>query len=275
MKLQRKLTNKEWKEIVKKGPGIRNYRGKRTLFYNGEILFDDDTIEPLVYDYEERDTWQVVMVLPGVEVIPEWTFRCCRNVETVIMADTVKRIEYSGFDCCSSLEFVKLSRNLEYIGSGAFLFCESLTSIFIPPSCREIGERALESCTRLIIFYVPQTTMLGDNVIADTESLIEASPFGEDVIDEDGRYQNNERVHAWVKNLNQSEEYALHRACSSFNPITEVVYGIVKRQGLKSFKKENEIGVTPAQYLEENPFADIDQRTIVKRYVIEMMGETV
>jgi hypothetical protein len=49
----------------------------------------------------------------------------------------------------------------------------------------------------------------------------------------------------------------------------------VKRQGLKSFKRKNQIGITPLQYLEENPFSeDIKQSSVMRRYVLEMMGES-
>ena len=273
MKLQRKLTNKEWADVVALGPGVRNYRGKRTLFYNGEILWDEDEEEWIIYDWEERESWEIVIILPGVEIIPDFTFDECDNVEIVIMADTVKRIEDVAFFHCISLEFVKLPRNLEYIGKTAFRCCQSLTSIYIPPSCREIEERAFKGCKKLIIFHVPQTIGLGEGVIAET-ALIRASYSEEYKFF--GEYQSNEDVNAWIKNTNgNDEEYALHRACSSFNPMSDIIYGIVKRQGLKSLHKKNQIGVTPVQYLEENPYANIDQQKLMKRYILEMMGEAV
>ena len=93
MRQLRKLTNKEWKEIGEKykNGGVYIYRGKRTLFWNGEKLRGDD--EYLIYNNEERDSWEVIIILPGVEIIPEGTFGNCENVETVIMSDTVQRIE--------------------------------------------------------------------------------------------------------------------------------------------------------------------------------------
>ena len=274
MKLQRKLTNREWADVVALGPGVHNYRGKRTIFYNGEILFDEEDGELHIYDKEERQTWKVIIILPGVEIIPDFTFHECDNVEIVIMADTVKRIEFCAFLHCYSLKFVKFSRNLEYIGFAAFRCCESLISIFIPPSCREIEDCAFHACHQLIIFHVPHTIELGEGVIAET-ALIRASPF-EEYKFSFGEYQNNEEVNAWIKNTNgDDEEYALHRACSSFNPMTDIIYGIVKRQGLESFHKKNEIGITPLQYLEENPFGDIEQQKLMKRYILEMMGEAV
>ena len=123
----------------------------------------------------------------------------------------------------------------------------------------------------MIIFIVPDNTRIGENVIADT-ALLKASTFDPD---EEGDYENTQEVNAWIKNINDDEEFALHRACSSYNPLTDIIYEIVKRQGLKSFATKNQIGVTPLQYLEGNPFADIDQQNLMKRYILEMMGETV
>ncbi|GFH50292.1 leucine-rich repeat domain-containing protein [Chaetoceros tenuissimus] len=267
-----RVQTEEWRQFI---PGVRMYKGKKTCFYNGEILWDEDHGEYLVYSKEEQLSWDVVIVLPGVEVICEVTFADCEKLETVVMADTVRRIEGHAFSNCDSLTYVKLSRNLEYIGIEAFCECSSLISIFIPPSCREIAHFAFTACTKLIILSVPQHTQLGDKVIAWTK-LIKASSFETNAI---GVYDDSisENVNEWIKNINgDDDQYALHRACSSFNPLSEIIYEIVKRQGLIAFKKKNEIGITPLQYLEANPFAkDIDQSSFVKRYILEMMGEAV
>ena len=244
------------------------YRGKRTLFYNGEelLLDEDENFEFLIYNEEERETWQAIIVLPGVEVIPWNAFMHCENVEVVIMAHTVKRIETFAFVRCKRLKVVKLSTNLEYIGDCVFWYCKSLTSVFIPPSCREIGHNVFVECTKLIILCVPQHTELGVNVVGCT-ALIKASPFGCD--------SNHEEVNHWIKNQNMTQDFVLHRACSSFDPTQEMVYGIVKHKGLDAFQMKNAIGITPLQYLQVNPFAEIDQTKMITRYILEMMGEVV
>jgi hypothetical protein len=86
MRLQRGFTNKEWKEIGEKyrDGGVHMFRGKKTYFYNGEELWDDENDEYLIYDLFERESWEVFIILPGVEVIPECTFSNCFNVKTVI-----------------------------------------------------------------------------------------------------------------------------------------------------------------------------------------------
>ena len=210
------------------------YKDKKTLFYNGEILLDDFW-ESLIYDEEERESWKVIIVLPGVEEIPFYTFRGCKNLETVIMSDTVRWIEWGAFFWCYS----------------AFYYCEALVSIFIPPSCREIDREAFLNCEKLKIFHVSQQTELGDSIIANT-ALIKASRFETDEYD---YYQNHDdEVNEWIKNLNQDEEFALNRECASYEPSDDNIYEIIKQQGLSSIHVKNQIGLTAFEYLHKNPY---------------------
>lgn len=263
--MQMRIHTEEWQLFV---PGVRMYRGKKTYFYNGEKLWDDEHKVFIIYDFGERDSWEVIIVLPGVEMIPGMAFYHCINIKAVVMSDSVKRIEYNAFDICKKLAFVKLSTGLEYIGEDAFAGTK-LTSIFIPPSCQEICDYAFQYCEELIILSVPQDTRLGINVIEKT-ALLEASPFyardQEDII--------NDEVNEWLKNIN--EQYELHRVCSSFNPLENTIYRIVQMErSLDVFNRKNSIGITPSQYLEANPFAEVKEQKIINRFILEMMGEIV
>ena len=260
-----RVQTEEWRRFI---PGSRMYKGKKTLFYNGEKLWDDENNEYLIYDEEEQKSWEVIIVLPGVEVIPRDVFMSCVRIEAVIMSDTVRRVEREAFYYCMSLSYVKLSRNLEYIANAAFIGCKSLKAIFVPPSCRDIGDYAFAVCEKLIIFQVPHQTQLGEMVIGGDTALIEASAFR-------GYYDNYEEVNDWIKSHHEDNEFSLHRACVSYNPLDEVIFDIVKRQGLKAFKKEDRVGVTASQYLSENPFSEIEEQTIIKRYILDMMGEVI
>ena len=287
MRLQRKLTNKEWKEVVALGPGVHIFRGKKTLIYNGEKLFDREK-DLLVYNEEERNSWQVIIVIPGVEIIPEGTFAICENVKTVIMADSVQRIEMCAFANCNSLVYLRLSRNLEFISRGAFYDCKGLTSIFVPPSCREIEYGAFYGSDKLIIFHVPQHTLLGDevNVIMHT-ALLEVSPLAirppvHEHADSDYRelpntneYNMSEEFYQWIKDVNMDEEFELHLECASFEPSEDNIYNVLKKKGLSSFKEKNDIGITASRYLEENPFSEIDEQKLVNKFVLELMGEVI
>lgn len=257
-----RIQTEEWRRFI---PGCRMYKGKKTLFYNGEILWNEiDIVHPfLMYDWEERQSWEVIIILPGVEIIPESTFFSCRNVKTVIIADTVKRIEWSTFSNCKSLEYVRFSLNIEFIGSSAFVGCKSLTSMFIPQSCQEISNRAFEKCTKLIILSVPYHTRLGINVIYLT------------ALSKVCRIKYSEGINDWIHNHHIDMQFALHRVSSSSCPILEEMHAIVKQQGLAAFTKPDSIGVTPSKYLALNPFVELKEQEIIKRYINEMMGEAV
>lgn len=247
------------------------YKGKKTFFYNGEKLWEGYGLNgnPLVYDHEERQSWEVIIVLPGVEVIPEYSFNECMNLKIIIMNDAVKRIEVGGFDGCSSLSFVNLSRNLEYIGSYAFSHCCSLTSIFIPPSCIEIDNKAFWGCKSLIILGMPEHVELGEEVFKCT-ALISQSPFE---IDEYGGYDSDheEEADEWIKSINNDVACTLHRVCSSYNHLAEAIHTLVKQKGIEAMRIQNTIGITSSQYLEGNTFVDISEKEIINRYILDMM----
>ncbi|GFH61557.1 predicted protein [Chaetoceros tenuissimus] len=92
-----RLSEEDWDEAVALGPGVREYKGMRTLFYNGEKLWrrsgnsrfgSDHLGRPRMYRKQERRSWQAIIVLPGVKIIPAYTFFDCESIEVVIMADT-------------------------------------------------------------------------------------------------------------------------------------------------------------------------------------------
>ncbi|GFH47241.1 hypothetical protein CTEN210_03716 [Chaetoceros tenuissimus] len=263
-------------------PGVRMYNNLKTLFYNGEKLWEGDDeyfgllefaeepAHPLIYNREERNSWQQIMVLPGVEEILTCTFQGCINVEKVVMYD-VRWIRSKAYMYCDSLRRIVFSRNLELIESNGISDCKSLPSIFLPESCREIRDFAFIRCPRLMIVTVPHHTEIDGDAFEDTAldahycmrlSLFERFRF---------------RLNDWIKNINVEEEYSLHRACSSSTPSEEIIYQIMKEQGgPKAFTEPNTIEITPSQYLSENPFAEhIKEKSLIQRYILEMMGETV
>ncbi|GFH43818.1 hypothetical protein CTEN210_00291 [Chaetoceros tenuissimus] len=185
----------------------------------------------------------------------------------VIFADTVVGIRQSAFKRCKNLEYIKLSLGLEFIGEQAFSECK-LSSVFIPPRCRYIGDWSFVGNANLTILNVPRNTQLRIQVFHSTE-LYERSPFGGN----DGS-SLLDRVNTWLKNVNNDDQFALHRLCSSFEPTLDMILDTMKdKGGPKAFKEENIIGISPSDYLKENPFANVKEMDIIKGYVHKMMGE--
>lgn len=89
-----------------------------------------------------------------------------------------------------------------------------------------------------------------------------------------------------IENVNLPEEcafgitydpYAFHRQCKSEDPpdMDEILHKL-KEEGIQAICVKNEIGITPLQYLMVNPITDEDIKdiTIVKRFILDMIGET-
>ena len=220
--------------------------------------------------WKNRQSWQQIIVMEGVTEIPEKTFTRCKNIKRVIFANTVVRIGRYAFLSCKNLVLVKWSLNLEYIGRCSFQYC-NLSSVSIPPRCREIAYAAFYCNKNLSILNIPQDTELGSTIIQYT-ALAKASPFGETHI---GLYNEvySADMNLWLKNMNNCDAYALHRACLSFQPMKEVLYPIILQKGLKAFQEQNSAGITPSRYLQENPYTDLTEKEIIHDYLMKMMGE--
>ncbi len=84
------------------------------------------------------------LILPGTEVICERAFQSQRDLQSVIIPDTVTRIEDLAFNNCE-LKAIEIPESVKYIGKYAFSNCESLESINILGE-PEIGEEAFKGC---------------------------------------------------------------------------------------------------------------------------------
>lgn len=139
--------------------------------------------------------------------------------------------------------------------------------MFIPYSCREIGECAFAHCYKLIILYLPQRTELGGSGIYCTK-LIEKISYN--------YLESTVQINAWIKSINDDDEYGLHRLCSSMDPSEDEIYQMICDQGgLHAMAQKNSIGITPSKYLAANPYAEVDEKKLVKRFILEKMSEIV
>lgn len=77
------------------------------------------------------------------------------SVETVIIPESVSRIEDNCFKGCKKLKTVVMPEGLEYVGEHAFDGCESLSSIDLSPGVTHIGSGCFANCTSLTSFNLP------------------------------------------------------------------------------------------------------------------------
>ncbi|GFH44055.1 hypothetical protein CTEN210_00529 [Chaetoceros tenuissimus] len=279
--------------------------GLVTLFYDGtKELFDEDLQdewddELLEYDAElhqyrckniahweswdlsneckqyfrERLSWEQIIVEEGVTVIPISTFSYCCNIKKVILANTVIKIEAATFYNCSSLVYVKWSMSLEFIGPKAFFNC-NLSSVFLPPSCRKIdGDDTFARNENLKILNVPNDTKIDTfhdiYIMIHRTELLERSPFECTTISESS-LSEYKFVNTWIKTLNNDEKFVLHKVCCSYQPTIQDIHTLILDKGFKAFQEKNNVGITPSEYLAENPYASIKEMDIIQYFIQEM-----
>ncbi len=130
--------------------GAAKYDKTETCF--GYIFGSKDT------NREVPKTLKKVSVI-GVDLIPNSAFASCKNVEYIVLSDTVTGIGDYAFSDCSKLINIELSDALLTIGNSAFSGCKKLESIEIPNGVTTIGELAFEKCEKLTSVVIPDSTI--------------------------------------------------------------------------------------------------------------------
>ncbi len=87
----------------------------------------------------------------AIDCIAYDCFVDCDLLTSIVLPDTVTRIEDYAFNTCEDLEYVYIPEGCEYIGLQAFCYCDELSYVYIPDSVVTIGEWAFDDCARLYI----------------------------------------------------------------------------------------------------------------------------
>ena len=97
------------------------------------------------------DNLESVVLPNSVKKIEFGAFAHLKKLKKVIIPDSVEKIEAYAFFDCPELAEVKLSENLTTIESGTFASCKSLKEVRIPDSVRKIESFAFDNCDRYFI----------------------------------------------------------------------------------------------------------------------------
>ena len=120
----------------------------------------------------------------GVKEIESYAFSNCRELESIVIPDSVKKMGRSVFYNCRSLVTVELGKNLEEIGASAFLQCHSLERISIPKSLRKISYNCFGSCRNLVeVSLTDKTDVIDQYAFANCSLLSSISLPGVKVIE--------------------------------------------------------------------------------------------
>ena len=90
----------------------------------------------------------------GVEVIAEYAFQKCKNIEAFTLPESLTSIETSAFSNCS-MTAINLPSTVNTIGWMAFEECDNLETFVIPESVKDVPMMMLYGCDNLTYLYLP------------------------------------------------------------------------------------------------------------------------
>jgi hypothetical protein len=91
---------------------------------------------------------------------------------SVIVPDSVTKIDDDAFSGCSQLDSVVIPSKVTSIGNSAFENCSNLTRVTLPDSLTSIGSYAFKGCNQLDSVVIPsKVTSIGDGAFGDCSSL--------------------------------------------------------------------------------------------------------
>lgn len=95
-----------------------------------------------------------------------------REIEKLVIPDSVTSIGDYAFRGCSALTSVTIPNSVTSIGNYAFSGCSGITSITIPNNVTSIGKAAFNNCTGLTEFTIPSNvTTIGDGTFGHCTGL--------------------------------------------------------------------------------------------------------
>ncbi len=149
-----------------------------------EIIVDSEnenyvSIENVLYSKDKTTLYQYPIkmdttsfIIPaGTEIIKECAFMNAKNLKTVKIENSVKKIEESAFESCENLNSLSLPSGLIEIEKRSFYKCSSVEKISLPEGLKSMGYSAISHCEKLKKLYIPSTLKIVNGSIDNNKNL--------------------------------------------------------------------------------------------------------
>ncbi len=122
--------------------------------------------------FRGSDSLQECVFFCDLEVLPQGTFYMCPNLTSVVLPETITKIEDWAFLGCEKLPEITIPESVTYIGGDAFKYCHELESIVIPDGVTYIGGTAFKDCSGLTYIDMPASLeRIGDKCFEGCKKL--------------------------------------------------------------------------------------------------------
>ena len=122
---------------------------------------------------EAFDTSNITsIVLPNtVKKIESRAFNHCAGLKSIVLPEGLETIEYSAFMLCENLETINIPNTITEIKSNAF-YRSGIKTFTFPEKITEISEGILASCYQLESVYIPDgVTQIGGSAFSNCSAL--------------------------------------------------------------------------------------------------------
>ena len=105
------------------------------------------------FEIEGIETTSNARTLLETKTIGSYAFRDCKNLESVIIKDTLEILGEEVFSGCSALKLVTFEGNVTDLGTKTFSECSSLENIYFEGNVEDFGSETFSGCEKLQAIY--------------------------------------------------------------------------------------------------------------------------
>ena len=134
------------------------YRGD--IIIPSTVVYKDNTFSVIGIEDEAFSKCKdltSIEIPNSVKRIGDRAFYGCSSLTSIEIGNSVTRIGYEAFSWCSSLTSIEIPNSVTIIDIGAFSACSSLTSIEIGNSVTSIRSEAFRGCSSLTSIEIPNS----------------------------------------------------------------------------------------------------------------------
>lgn len=106
--------------------------------------------------FYENQQIKRIRIPDTVELIEEYAFVGCENLQNVVFSKNLKQINAMAFGRCTSLMEVSIPETVLRIRSSAFASCTALKSVTLPEGLEEIDWYLFDGCSALTTIHLPE-----------------------------------------------------------------------------------------------------------------------
>lgn len=142
----------------------------------GASAFSNNTAHPRNHVHSKGSS--EIVIPNGITKIGKRAFDFNYELETVVMADSVKTIEKDAFSRCGKLKSVQFGKGIETIGDNAFYYACSLGVLHLPDSVKKIGAYAFFNSGVQRVVMGKNVQSIGKNAFNGCQKLTELTFSG-------------------------------------------------------------------------------------------------